>query len=53
MTGAAYIGDCFYRGKDSFYAGTLNDVTVERDDSLAFPLMLDGPYHRKIMKNLY
>lgn len=53
VTGAAYIGDCFYRGKDSFYAGTLNDVTVARDDSLAFPLMLDGPYRRKIMKNLY
>ena len=53
VRGAAYIGDCFHRGKEAFFAGTLNDVTVARDDSLAFPLMLDGPYHRKIMKNLY
>ncbi len=53
IKGAAYIKDCFYRDRYSIYAGTLYDVTVEREDSLAFPLMLDGPYRRKIIKNLY
>lgn len=53
IRGAAYINDCFYQEGKSIFTSTLNDLMAERDDSLAFPLMLEGPYHRKIMKNLY
>ena len=53
IKGAAYIKDCIHRHGDSTYAETLCDVPVERDDSLAFPILLDGPYKRKIMKTLY
>ena len=35
------------------YAGTLYDTRIEREDSLAFPIMLDGPYRRKIIKKVY
>ena len=53
VKGAAYIKDCFYRDDRSVYSGTLYDVSVEREDSLAFPMLIDGPYRRKIIKNLY
>lgn len=53
IKGATYVRDCFYRDARSTYVGTLYDVSIEREDSLAFPLLLDGPYRRKIIKNLY
>lgn len=53
IKGAAYVRDCFYRDSRSTYVGTLNDASIEREDSLAFPLLLDGPFRRKIIKNLY
>ena len=53
IKGAAYVRDCFYRDSRSTYVGTLYDVSIDREDSLAFPLLLDGPYRRKIIKNLY
>ncbi|MBR5431047.1 MAG: hypothetical protein IK119_01540 [Bacteroidales bacterium] len=52
IQGAAYIKDCFYRERYSTYAETLCDVTIERDDSLAFPILLDGPYRRKYIKTV-
>ena len=53
IKGAAYVRDCIYRDSRSTYVGTLYDVSIDREDSLAFPLLLDGPYRRKIIKNLY
>ncbi|MBR5956392.1 MAG: hypothetical protein IK022_07620 [Bacteroidales bacterium] len=53
IKGATYIKDCFYRGNGNMYAGTLYDTRIEREDSLAFPIMLDGPYRRKIIKKVY
>lgn len=53
IKGAAYVRDCFYRDSRSTYVGTLYDATIDREDSLAFPLLLEGPYRRKIIKNLY
>ena len=52
IKGAAYIKDCVYWYGNSTYAEILCDVSVEREDSLAFPDMLDGPYRRKIIKTL-
>jgi hypothetical protein len=52
IQGAAYIKDCIYRYGNSTYAETLCDVSIEREDSLAFPIMLDGPYRRKIIKTV-
>lgn len=52
IKGAAYIKDCFYREGRVFYAERLCDVTIERNDSLAFPILMDGPYRRKIAKTL-
>ena len=52
IQGAAYIKDCIYRYGNSTYAEALCDVSIEREDSLAFPIMLDGPYRRKIIKTL-
>ena len=53
IRGAAYLRDCFYRDARMTYAGTMHDVTVERSDSLAFPILLEGPYKRKMIKHLY
>ena len=53
IKGAAYIKDCSYRGKNSSYVGTLYNASIAREDSLAFPILLDGPYQRKIVKNMY
>ena len=53
IKGAAYIKDCFYREGHSFYAETLFDVSIERSDSLSYPILLEGPYRRQIIKNLY
>jgi len=54
IKGAAYIKDCFYQEDGAYtYAGTLYDSRIEREDSLAFPIMLDGPYRRKIIKKVY
>ncbi len=53
IKGAAYVKDCFYWEGHSIYTETLNDVSIERNDGLAFPILLDGPYKRKITKQVY
>lgn len=52
IKGTAYLKDCFsYAGRD-MYVETLRDITIERDDSLAYPILMEGPYRRKIIKIL-
>lgn len=53
IKGAAYLKDCISFVGREMYVETLRDVSIERDDSLAFPILLDGPYKRKIMKTVY
>lgn len=53
IKGAAYIKDCFYWEGHSVYAETLHDVRIERSDSLAFPILLDGPYRRKVARQVH
>lgn len=52
IKGAAYLKDCFSHVGRNMYAEALFDVSIERDDSLAFPIMIEGPYRREMMKTL-
>ena len=52
VKGATYIKDCFYREGYSIYTETLNDAFIERNDSLAYPILMEGPYKRKVIRNL-
>lgn len=52
IKGAAYLKDCFSHVGRNMYAEALFDVSIERDDSLAFPIMMEGPYRREMMKTL-
>ncbi|MCM1501388.1 MAG: hypothetical protein NC115_01820 [Bacteroidales bacterium] len=53
ISGAVYIRDCYHYSDGNIYAGTLCDVSISRDDSLAFPVFMDGLYRRKIIKKLH
>lgn len=53
IIGAAYVKDCYYYSNGNVYAGTLYDAKVFRSDSLAFPIFLEGPYERKMIKKLH
>ena len=53
ISGAAYIKDCFHRDRDYLYSKTLHDVHIERNDSIAYPILLSGTYTRKPIKNLH
>ena len=53
ISGAAYIKDCFHRDRDYLYSKTLHDIDIERNDSIAYPILLSGTYTRKPIKNLH
>ena len=53
ISGAAYIRECFYRDSRNVYPRTLYNVRIERNDSIAYPILLSGEYRRMYIKNLH
>ncbi|MDE6872414.1 MAG: hypothetical protein K2O58_02260 [Bacteroidales bacterium] len=53
ISGAAYVRDCYSFSEGNIYAGTLYGIRMSRCDSLAFPVLLGGDYHRRQIKMLH
>lgn len=53
IRGAVYVKDCYYHSDGNVYAGTLYDAVVMRSDSLTFPIFLNGPYERRMIKKMH
>lgn len=51
--GAIYVKDCFYTSNGNVYAGALHDTRVFRNNNIAYPIFLQGPYTRKEVKSIY
>ena len=54
VKGATYINDCFYKpNEEYFYAATLYDAKICRDDYFPYPLFFEGSYTRREIKLLH
>ena len=53
VSGAVYVKDCFHIMGSSKYPGVLHDAHISRNDTIAYPLFMDAPYSRKIIKKLH
>jgi hypothetical protein len=53
VRGGIYLKECYYLPPDGLYAGTLCNVRIERDSTVAYPLLLKGcEYRRREIKSL-
>ena len=53
FSGAIYVKDCYHVLNENKYPGVLYDVHIKRNDSIAYPIALDGLYRRKIIKKIH
>ena len=52
IAGAAYVRDCCHREDGVKYPGTVASARITRDGRLAFPILMEGSYARKAIKNM-
>lgn len=52
IKGAAYVRDCFHSCNGMKYPGTVHAAEISRNSGIAFPILMQGKYKRKAIKDL-
>ena len=52
INGAAYVRDCYHTENGIKFPGTLAHARISRSERLAFPILMEGEYTRKAIKNM-
>ncbi len=53
VRGSTYLRDCFFEISGEKYPGVLNDCIFERPDKATYPIFLEGPYRRRVVKKVH
>lgn len=52
INGAAYVRDCYHTENGIKFPGALAHARISRSERLAFPILMEGEYTRKAIKNM-
>lgn len=53
VSGAIYLKDSYYYSNEGYYSNIIYNLKVKRDSSIAYPILMVGPYEKKMIKWLY